>query len=268
MGEGYWVVRTYRSGRVGEKIKFWVPGPRPERVTRRARDEVKKQEQNAASAEKTLARLLNANFQAGDILLGLDYAPAGMARLEGWLTRQGVELDGLEEGERAELIRQAAERELSLCLRRVRRAMGQAGEALRYVAITSDLDGDTGELVRVHHHLVIQAGAEELFREKWRELGGVSWSHLWDQRDYTPVAAYLLRQVRRVPDAKKYISSRNLIRPQPRDRIAATGAEIRPPRGTVLLFRSEYRPGQPQYIRYAILPEEDGRRRAGERMQI
>ena len=158
MQEGHWVVRTYKAGRVGEKIKFWVPGARPERVTRRARDQVKKQEQNAASAEKTLARLLNANFQAGDILLGLDYAPAGMARLEGWLTRQGVELDVLEEGERAELIRQAAERELSLCLRRVRRAMGQAGEALLLYPEKLDMDRVGNLAAKLRGRAMVSAG--------------------------------------------------------------------------------------------------------------
>mgnify|MGYP007060495651 CR=1 FL=1 len=56
--------------------------------------------------------------------------------------------------------------------------------------------------MRVHHHLVVPAEAKEAFTEKWAGMGGVDWSPMSDQEDYTPIAAYLIRQVRRVPDAK------------------------------------------------------------------
>ena len=58
MAEGYWVVRTYEAGNVGEKTKFWVPGRCPEKSTRREKAELRKQEQNEHSAEKQLAGLL------------------------------------------------------------------------------------------------------------------------------------------------------------------------------------------------------------------
>ena len=38
--EGYWIVRTYEAGNVGEKTKFFVPGARPTRSQRRLRDAV------------------------------------------------------------------------------------------------------------------------------------------------------------------------------------------------------------------------------------
>ena len=224
---GYWVVRTYEAGAVGEKTKFWVPGERPSKSGRREKQEIKKQEQNEQSAEKSMARLLNANFCQGDLLLGLDYSEEGILS---WAREQGLNVDGSEE-ERMDAVRAAAEHELRLVLRRVKREMAKAGLVLRYVAVTSDMDGDTGETVRVHHHLVVPAEAREAFVEKWAGMGGVDWSPLSAQEDYTPIAAYLIRQVRRVPDAKKYVSSRNLVRPQPRDRVALTDAELRVPRG-------------------------------------
>ena len=67
--DGYWIVRTYEAGDVGEKTKFFVPGARPTRSKRRLRDAARKQAQNEYSAEKALARLLNANFTEGDLLL-------------------------------------------------------------------------------------------------------------------------------------------------------------------------------------------------------
>ena len=259
--EGYWIVRTYEAGNVGEKTKFWVPGARPSsQSARRLRDAVKKQAQNEYSAEKALARLINANFTAGDLLLGLDYSDAGAERLERWARAQGLPMES--EEDRMESLRAAAERELRLVLRRVKRALAAEGIPLRYIAVTSDMDGDTGEAVRVHHHLLIGREAGEAFREKWAGMGGVDWTSLSRQPDYTPVAAYLLRQVRRVPDHKKFFSSRNLVRPQPRDRLAPSGAELRVPKGGVLIFRGEFRPGAPQYIRY-LLPFERRRAPAG-----
>jgi len=268
MAEGYWVIRTYKAGRVGEKTKFWVPGKKPTRSGRRERAELRKQLQNEYSAQKTLARRLNANFHQGDLLLGLDYSPEGMARLEAWAVSQGLDPHSKEEAERIEAIRQAAEHALRLVLRRVKSAMSKQGLALRYVAITSDMDGDTGESVRVHHHLVVSKEAKDAFVSKWEGWGGVDWSPLSNQEDYTPVAEYFIRQVRRMPDAKKYIPSRNLIRPQPQDRIAMSDAELRAPKGAKLLFRNEFKPGRPQYIRYALPKFSDTTTRARGRVPL
>lgn len=256
MKEGYWVVRTYEAGAVGEKTKFWIPGARPSQSKRKERAEIRKQEQNEYSAVKQLARIMNANCVPGDLLMGLDYSPAGMDRLEAYIAENPFRVEGCEteEAEHMEQLRQAAERELRLCFRRVKWELDKKGIELKYIAITSDMDGDTGETVRVHHHLIVPAEAKEAFMEKWRDLGGVSWTPLSNQADYTPIAEYFIRQVRRVPDAKKYVTSRNLVRPQPKDRAALSDAEIRVPKGGQLLFRNEFKPGRPQYIRY-VLPE-------------
>lgn len=310
MAEGYWVIRTYEAGQVGEKIKFWCPGKKPTKSGRRERAELKKQEQNGYACLKNAARVLNANFREGDLLIGLDYSDEGLRKLEARAFSEPTsrargcasehasyvsepagadaaadsekilrgssfsESDPLalgsdsagevetlgsdpDEAERMEAIRQAAEKELINCLRRVKRELQKAGIELRYhLAITSDMDGDTGEQVRVHHHLVVNREAREAFFAKWT-LGGVFSEPLAKQKDYTPLAEYLLRQVRRVKDEKKYTCSRNLIRPQPRDRVALSDAEVRVPKGGELLFRGAYRPGQPQYIRY-VMPEKRG----------
>lgn len=249
MAEGYWVVRTYESGAVGEKTKFFVPGARPDRRSaKKEKDAAKKQEQNEHSAVKNAARIINANFGSGDILLGLDYNESGYLKLERYAAEHPAEDD-------MESIRQAAEHELRLCLRRVKRELAKDGKELRCFAVTSDMDGKTGESVRVHHHLIISGDAKDAFLAKWAQLGGVDWEHLRKQIDYTPLAEYLLRQVRRVPDAKKYMTSRNLFRPEPKDRIALSDAELRLPKGAKLLHRGEYRPGTAQYMRY-MLPRE------------
>lgn len=260
MKKGYWVIRTYACGRVGEKTKYWVPGDRDTTVRgkRRERAEIKKQEQNEYSALKALSRILNANLTGGDILLGLDYSDEGIEKLLAWCRGQGMNVDGMGEEERADAIREAARHSLVLCMRRVSRFLAKDGIELRcFAAITSDMDGETGEARRIHHHLVIPGEVKDAFLAKWRE-GGVHFKMINpDQEDYTPIAEYLLRQVRKVPDEKKYITTRNIIRPQPKDRVAVSDAILRAPKDAKLLFQSEYKRGCPQYIRYVRAAERD-----------
>ena len=234
---------------MGEKIKFWIPDARPTKSARKIKSDLKKVKQNEASAVKRLARVINANFSHGDILLGLDYSPAGYDKL---CVKAGVS-NKASEPEELEAIYMAADHELTNALRRVKRGLEKSGTELRYVAVTSDLNGKTGECVRVHHHLIINAEALAAFIEKWT-LGSVQYSTLRRQADYTDIAVYLIKQVRYLPDAKKYKSSRNLVRVVPVDRIAKNGSQMRAPKGAILLHAGEYKPGYPQYIRY-ILPD-------------
>lgn len=256
MAEGYWMIRTYEAGNVGEKTKYWVPGKRPSRSERKVKSEIKKQEQNEHSAEKRMARLINENYGPGDDLLGLDYSDEGLKRIMDWAREKGLDPDQAEETELLDIQRQAAEHAIRLCLRRVKRELKKDGVELVALAITSDMDGQTGEVVRVHHHLVVPKGCREAFVRKWQEQGwgSVDWEPLSNQDDYTPIAEYFAQQVRKVPDAKKYIPTRNMIRPEPKDRAALTAGELQVPTGARLLHRSEFKPGRPQYIRY-VLPE-------------
>ena len=260
MKEGYFVISTYEAGDVGEKTKFFVPGKRPEngKLSRRQKNAVKKQEQNEYSSQKRLAREINANFKAGDLFVGLDYSDEGLEKIMNWGRKHGLEVDSSDEAQRQNAIWEAAAHELDIALRRVKRRLEKENIELKAIYCTSDMDGDTGEIVRVHHHLIVQAGVLDAFVAAWEKygLGNVECSHLWkNQIDRTPIAEYIIRQVRRIPDAKKYRSTRNLTRPQPKDRIALSDAELRVPTGGKLLFRQEFKPGRPQYIRYSLPPK-------------
>ena len=265
MKEGYFVIRTYEAGDVGEKTKFFVPGKRPEngKLSRRQKNAVRKQEQNEYSAQKALARLINANFQAGDLLLGLDYCDEGLEKIKAWGRSHGLAVDSESAEESQNAIWEAASHELDNALRRVKRRMEKQDLELKAIYCTSDMDGATGEIVRVHHHLIVSGESQEMFCRAWEKygLGHVSWTPLWDnQIDRTPMAEYIIRQVRRIPDAKKYRSTRNLIRPVPTNRIVNTDNELLVPRGGKLIYRQEYQDRlaggvehyccRPQYIRY------------------
>jgi len=70
--------------------------------------------------------------------------------------------------------------------------------------------------------------------------------------------------VRRIPDAKKYRHTKNIVLPAPKNRVVVTDNELLVPRGGKLIYRQEYeskgdvsdycRNYQPQYIRY-ITPD-------------
>lgn len=249
---GVWITRTIRAGNVGEKIKYFLPddpggrgsGGRTTREQRRRMDRAEKKAEG--SAIRQLARIINANWPGGaGVLLGLDYSPKRLERVQ---ARAGAE--------DPDAIRTAAEQELRLALRRARR---KTDRELRYVAVTSDLDGDSGELVRVHHHVVCDPETAEAIRAAWDPESVNAERLSARQEDHTPVAAYLLRQVRRVPDAKKYMPSRNLIRPVPRDRIAQGPAQLRVPSGDRLVESRADHGGRVQYLRYII----DGAKKPG-----
>ena len=235
MNGGKYVIRTIISGNVVEKSKFWVSGNAKVRGARTHTTSARKQDKNDQDAVKRLARWFNCNFGYGDLLVSLEYDKEGMERI-GWN-------------------RAAAEKQLDLFLRRLKRAMKKEGLELRFAgAVTSDMDGRTGADARIHHHVVLPKEAAA-FLYLWR-LGSNYIRTLRKQDDYTAIAAYLLQQVRRIPDAKKYKCSRNLKKPLVYEREAKRAGAMRNPSGTLLMASSEYDiESGSHYIRYIKAPK-------------
>lgn len=245
--EGYWIIRTYQSGRIGEKIKYWVPGARPTKSKRKMRSDIRKQKQNEVDATRRLARVINCNFKGGDLWDALTYDPENYNRL---MERIPDHLDG---EQARDFLYALADHELENYIRRCRRACKKAGLDFKFIAITSDMNGETQEPVRIHHHIITTREAAEVCRSQWQN-GGIEKDYVWDETDHYGLAKYVMDQVRRIPDAKKYRRSRNLLTPDPKDRLAKTGKEVQPPKDAEIIYRAAYTPGRPQYVRY-ILPE-------------
>lgn len=243
--DGYWVIRTIVAGRIGEKIKYWVPGEKPTKSARKIKSDLRKVQQNENDAVKRVARLINANFRPDDCFFAPTYSDEALAELTKEMPAD------LPEEERMDYVFSKAHHQLQLYLRRVRRDCEKKGIEFRYIAITSDMDGNTGESVRIHHHIIAPREIQDILLKKWT-AGIVIKNYVWDEADHYGLAKYLMDQVRRIPDAKKYIPSRNLVVPLPKDRIAPSGKEVQPPKGAKLLLRTEFRSGKPQYIRYVI----------------
>lgn len=272
------------SNGVIERTRYAVgDNAQPRRGRRKGASSARKQEQNYNSALRRLARALNCNCNHDSLLITLDYSAAGLAGLAASLDdelRRDLELGGILEatvdtasygvepeeesreelgadhGAAAEALRQAAEKDLSLWLRRVRRVLPG-----KYIAVTSNLSPATGELVRVHHHVILMLEQEpdskvmERLQRAWK-LGGADVRRLWHQQDYTPLAAYLMAQASRVqPDAKKYRVSVGLAQPRTQEREILAHTEIKAPPGANVMERSEYSAEVVgQYIRYIPRP--------------
>ncbi len=255
---GAWFIREYESKNgVTEKTKFWMqlnPGIRSERRLNRAANKI---DRSGSNAVHELGRWLNCNFKPGDPMIGTDYSPEGYRRLRRRANEMKRKL--IERGEDVpkadDLMWMAANQETVNFIRRCQRECKKKDIPFRYAFITSDMDGDTGELVRLHHHLIVNPEAKEICLSKWT-MGRTQNEPLWETIDYHPIAEYWIRQVRYIKNMKRYTPSRNLIRAEVgKPRPAKNGeAEIRPPKGAKLLHRSEYAPGKPQYIRY-VVPE-------------
>ena len=242
MKNGYWVIRTYVAGNIGEKIKYWVSGSKPVRGKRRMQSDINRLEKNEKQSEKNLARILNTNFGIqGGVLVGLDYSDRAYKKLFGACR------------DRQEIC-EAAKHQASLCLRRVQREAKKRGIEVKAVIVTADLDGETKEEVRVHHHIVVNREAAELFGEKWKHSESVDYEYLYsDQKDRTPLAHYLMEQVSHVPGGKAYITTRNLEKAKCIDRIAKNGAEIALPKNCELIYRSAHARGLSQSLRYRVM---------------
>lgn len=249
---GYWVIVTHQAGRIGEKIKYWIPGEAPPRSERKRKADLRKVRQNDNNAVRRVARIMNENFQGRDgSCLVLEYGPEEIKRI--WLAHDYDPQDA----EHWDEVWDAANHQLGLFLRRCRRACRKAGVQLRYMGWTSDMrfDGKVQAQVhtRIHHHLIVNPEAEAICLQQWHH-GGCGGKRLMQQPDHTDFAQYLMDQVRRIGGRKRYIPSRNLRKPKESiPRIAPSSREVQPPKGAVLLDRAPYKPGRPQYIRY-ILP--------------
>ena len=233
---------TIISGNVVEKRKSPTGIRTVKRGARvRGNSSEKKQVGNREYAKLALARTINCNFGPGDLWLTLTYDERGLAKVGDDFKK--------------------ADHTAGLFLDRVGYRMKKLGKDWRWIRNTSTLDGDTGEAVRLHHHVIIPGEAftvrdkrlylgDELVEDLWG-LGCVDIQFLRNQEDFKPLANYIVNQGRFLPDEKKWSCSRNMKKPIVRKRVVAKGGPLKAPRGARVLFEGQYdREVGNHYIRY------------------
>lgn len=214
----------------------------------RAKSQEDKRDENARQAVRVAARILNCNYTSEDILLTLTYSDEAQEELF-------AQMNPDETWEKAKKI---ASGKLETARKEFKKALGNSGVEMRTFCVTADMDQETGELVRVHHHVVVTKEAADYIEERWN-FGFVHRENLYRQDDYTPLAAYLLGQVRHFEGKKKYSSSRNMIKPRVEEQVLAEEPtnEIKVQPGSKVLDRTPFRDGcVSQYVRYKRKPRQ------------
>ena len=245
-----WMMIVRRSGRVVEKSTVCVPVGTKERSRRektKGGTTALKQDENERNAEKRLARVINCNFRPGDVMLMASWSEESWGQLEGKARKvQNSRPDMAWE----DCLVAAAEQEGSNWIRRIQRLKKARGGTalLRYVLVASDMDGKTGEAKRVHLHVLLPGWAKDLALESWKH-GLVDVRNLKEQDDYTPIAEYLLRQVRRRPDSKKYRTAQNMDKPVVTIQDIPGNMPLKVKKNEVVMRHNEEGPDRPRYLR-------------------
>lgn len=242
------------SGNVIERRKTRItrrPAKRGGRI--RGNSSEKKIVGNKEHAKLQLARTLNCNMVPGDLWLTAKFDQEGMDIIGG--SYEGA--------------KKAGKKFIDRLVYRLRKA----GLACKWVMVPSEIDGETGELVRPHVHIVI-SGADFSWQDRKLFLGGETVDRIWGlgsvdvqflrhQEDYYPLAAYLVNQARGVPDEKKWTCSRNMVKPKVTREIVTSGGQLRVPAGATELPGTRYDPERNQnFVRY-IPRKKDPRRKVG-----
>lgn len=249
---GCWMQRTYRSGDVIEKTRFWFRGPKAPRGPRKARTGERHQERNEKIAVRKAARMLNVNFREGVLVkLGMD---------EEHYRTLAEACNGDREAMAAEYRHQ-----LELFLLRWRREAKKRGEKTgHYWGAVCDKD-HKGRPARIHVHLVIQRGEYAEIEKLWGKGKGIGWEPLSSRPDRTELAAYILKQAARIGKGSRVIASRGMDQPVVTEELIEDNKEIRLPAGAVVCERSEYAPDAAQYVRYIRRETRGGKRHASHR---
>lgn len=219
---------------------------------RKGHTSLMKKNQNLNSAVRNFGRLLNCNFNKTDYSIALTYEPETLP-------------------ENAE----TAFKDVQLFIRRLKRAIKNAGAELVAVWVTADKNTNTGAPVRLHHHILLKK-SKAIIAQKVKSKDGVSYevfingrnlSEIWGKGivkarpigqseyfdkagvDLTGVANYLLRQAADVPNKPKWHCTRDLKKPVVlQEKISDHRPTLDIPEGAIILEQSRY------YIRY-IMPE-------------
>jgi len=236
-----------------EKTRFYVGDntalhPR----WRKGKTKADKAEENQRRAARELARIFNCNLDGSGFLVTLTYSDDAHEKL----------FAGMDEDQ----ILRESKRLAGLFVRRLKR---RASSEILYAYVASDreIQEDGKALpVRVHNHVVVVGATMSEIRECWN-YGITDVRSIYDnQEDYTPLAVYLVSQVRSLPDFKKYNVSRNMEKPKVEERVVHgdPGDEMRVQPGAKVLDRMTYRQGSVvQYVRYRRKPR--GAKRGGHR---
>ena len=188
-------VRRYYSSRYHSK------GPKGERI-KETTDSGKKENQRIA--EKTLRRLINTNFEGGDLLLTLDFHK--------WQPLDSIEMQSM----------------ISGAIRKLKNLYRKEGKTLKYIYVK-----EVGPRGGRHIHMIVNQIDYNILSEWWYDFGAVHFQALDHSGQYRRIAAYFIKYALRTEQTegrligKRWYSSLNLKKPIIRKRVVKTANEFK-----------------------------------------
>lgn len=213
-----WMVREIISGGTVERKKFKVRTDKKRATRKMGNTSTKHKDRNGKEALRQLVRKLNCNFHPGDFFLTLKYDHDGIERVHN-NTKE-------------------AEKQAKLFIQRLARVYKKMGITLRWIEQTSFIDGDTGEVVRIHHHILVTGAAfkyqengtwtvgGKTLNEIWG-FGTVDWQPIRDEDNHNGIAIYMYRQAHAEANEKRWTCSRNMIEPEIHDHLLASAEAVK-----------------------------------------
>lgn len=191
------------AGKTIEVSKYYTARWGAKGEKRKAREERSSEAQKAINqrkAEKELRRIINTNFEDGDLLVRLDFAreraPTGSIDMQ-------------------ELIAAA--------VRKMRSKMRKDGQELKYVYVK-----EIGPRGGRHIHMVISKIDTDILRACWPH-GGIHIDPLTSNGQYAKIAAYFVKYAARTEKTegkligKRWYGSRNLQKPKIKKQVISSG---------------------------------------------
>jgi len=188
-----YIKKTYRTGEVIEVEKIhsrrYPRGQKREKRKKPSPEQMKKV--NERNQIKKLRRIMNANFEEGDLHTVLTYRKDERPTPE------------------------EAKKILKKFLDGMRKEYKKRGEQFKYIIVTEY------EKTAIHHHIVINSlkteSTTKLVQRIWKH-GRPKYTSLEDNGQYERLARYFVKEIKDPEDGvkkQKYSCSRNLIRPEP-----------------------------------------------------
>lgn len=189
------------SGRTVEIKRSWFSEnkdyTKPRGTRRAGTSSEKKIRANEKSSTRQLARVINCNFDAGDMFCTLAY-------------------DGNHYSSSFDY--EQAKAKLKKFREKLRKAyVKQTGKKLKAIWVTANWSPHRNAPARLHHHMILPGDALELARKIWEEFGGpgtFKMEGLDSRGDHTDMAAYMMENVHDLPAGEnKWSCCRGMDRP-------------------------------------------------------
>lgn len=181
---------------------------------------------NEKSSTRNLARVINCNFEAGDVFCTLSY--------DGMHYPPDLDYEG-------------AKQHLKKFRAKLRRAYSkETGEALKAIWVTANWSPHKNAPARIHHHMILPGDAAELARKVWQEFGGAGsfkMEGIDGRGDHTDLASYMMENVHgRTAGENKWSCCRGMDRPIYTEPVEVTDMEdMQPDYGSTIKDVEEVR---------------------------